>query len=145
MITCRFENGNEARLRHVVVDILIVQGDKILLIKRAKDLTDGGKWALPGGFMDRDETLTQTAEREAFEETGYRVKNLKLFKVSDDPNRPGDDRQTIPFFYSAEPGEQEGGFDHEVSEIKWFALGDLPPQEQIAFDHYKFISDYSRT
>ena len=144
MITCTFENGNTAHLRHVVVDVLIVKDRQVLLIKRAKDLTEGGKWALPGGFMDRDETLEQTAEREAFEETGYRIKNLKFFKFRDDPKRPGDDRQTVPFFYSCEPGEQEGSHDHEVLEIKWFAFDALPPEAQIAFDHGGIIREYAR-
>lgn len=32
MIGCTFENGNHASLRHVVVDNLVLQGDRILLV-----------------------------------------------------------------------------------------------------------------
>jgi len=70
MITCTFENGNRASLRHVVVDNLVLQGDRILLVKRAVQLIEGGKWGLVGGFVDRDETIRQAAAREIMEETG---------------------------------------------------------------------------
>ncbi len=43
MIGCTFENGNHASLRHVVVDNLVLQGDRILLVKRAPALIEGGK------------------------------------------------------------------------------------------------------
>jgi len=42
---------------------------QILLILR-KNPPYKGMWALPGGFMEKDETLEETAARELFEETG---------------------------------------------------------------------------
>jgi ADP-ribose pyrophosphatase YjhB (NUDIX family)/thiamine kinase-like enzyme len=53
-------------------DPIVINTDeipKILLIQRA----DTGAWALPGGFVDNDESGTDTARRELFEETGLMI------------------------------------------------------------------------
>lgn len=49
-------------------DAVVIQPDeqKILLIQRS----DTGQWALPGGFIDENETQHDAAKREALEETG---------------------------------------------------------------------------
>jgi len=139
MIACKFENGNEAFLRHVVVDALILKDDKILLIKRTKKLVEGGKWALVGGFVERDETLKEAVEREVMEESGYKIKNIELLRVIDNPNRPGEDRQNIAFIFTAEALEKTGEADWEVDDQKWFDLDKLPTREEVAFDHYETI------
>jgi 8-oxo-dGTP diphosphatase len=71
MITCLFENGGRALLRHVVVHAVVERDGALLLIRRAPHLSEGDKWGLPGGFLDRDETLTQGVLRELREETGW--------------------------------------------------------------------------
>lgn len=142
MITCKFENGNEAFLRHVVVDALVLKGNKILLIKRTGKLLEGGKWALPGGFIERDETLKEAIEREVIEESGYKIKNIKLLRFIDDPNRPNEDRQNIAFIFTAEALGKIGESDWEVDDQKWFDLNDLPPKKEMAFDHYSDIKFY---
>jgi len=90
MIKCRFENGNKASLRHVTVGVILLNEShkKILLVKRAAFLTNPGKYAVPGGFLDRDETSKEGALREVKEETGYEARIINLFRVNDDPNRP---------------------------------------------------------
>lgn len=52
---------------------LIRRGDKILMVKGVET----GRWELPGGGIDADETIAQGIERECYEETGYRVRVLK--------------------------------------------------------------------
>ena len=71
MITCTFEKGFTAKLRHVVVHAIIEMDGKLLLEKRTGDLLESGKWSLPSGFLDRDETAAQGIIREVKEETGY--------------------------------------------------------------------------
>ena len=63
MITCAFEDGHPARLRHVVVHAVVEREGALLLVRRAAHLLEGGKWGLPGGFVDRDETVAQGALR----------------------------------------------------------------------------------
>ena len=109
MIKCIFENGDEASLRHTVVMVIVIKEDKILLGKRSEKIIEGGKWGLPGGFIGRDETIKGAADREIFEETGYRLKNSALLTIVDEPDRPNDaDRQNIAFVYFGEAGKKEG-------------------------------------
>lgn len=144
MISCTFENGKKAQLRHVVVDNLVIKDNKLLMVKRAKGIPASGKWGLVGGFMDLNETLKQAVEREVFEETGYRVKDVTLLTVIDNPNRhPKEgERQNIAFVFFCNAGKKEGESDWESIETKWFEFEDLPKEEEIAFDHFKMIKLY---
>ena len=82
MITCRFENGRSATLRHVVVHAVVERGGALLLVKRAPTLSEGGKWGLPGGFLDRDERLVDGVLRELREETGWSGEVRALLRVT---------------------------------------------------------------
>src|SRR3990167_379893 len=123
MITCQFENGGKGSLRHVVCDVLVIDGNKILMVKRVADTAfEPNKWALPGGFLDRDETTKQGAQREVKEETGYEIEIIKLLRIVDNPDRPKEDRQNVSFVYLAKPIQHNSENDHEVSELRWFDL-----------------------
>lgn len=143
MIKCILENNHEASFRHVTADVIVVnENSEILLVKRADNLVNGGKYAIPGGFVDRDETVTEAGAREVLEETGYKVEPILLLRVADNPDRAQEDRQNIGFFYI---GKLKGGNDKlnsEVSEISWFKLDQLPNKDQFAFDHYETIQLY---
>lgn len=142
MINCVFEDGGKASLRHVVVDVVVTKENQILLEKRAKGLLEEGKWGLIGGFVNRDENSKEAVIREAFEETGYRVNNIKLLTIRDNPDRPHEDRQNIALVFHCIAGEKTGEKDDESSQIKWFDFDNLPKEEEIAFDHYKDIQLY---
>ena len=142
MINCEFENGNKASLRHVTADNLVIKDNKILLVKRAERLLEGGKWSLPGGFVDRDETIKEAVAREIMEETGYEVEGITLLRVIDAPNRRNDDRQNITFVHFCTAREKVGEADDESEQQQWFLLAELPPAREIAFDHMDFINLY---
>lgn len=135
MIKCTFENGNPASLRHVTIDALVIKDGKVLLLKRAPHLIEGGKWCLPGGFMERDETTEQAVLRELKEESGYDGKIIKLFRIIDEPNRPNDDKQNVAFIYLVEVIGEPGERDNESTEMAWFDLDKIPAPEECAFDH----------
>ncbi len=136
MIRCHFSQGFETSLRHVVVDVVVVKEGKLLLVRRATKLVEGGKWALVGGYVERDETIEQAARREVLEESGYEVGELQLVTVRDNPDRPNEDTQNISFVFIADALEQKTQPDWEVTEIAWFEVSSLPPRDEIAFDHY---------
>ncbi len=146
MITCYFEDSKQpVNLRHVVVDMLVIDGRKILLVKRGGKWLEKGKWAIPGGFLEMNETGEQAALRELKEETGYIGKIIKLFQVIDNPRRRHEDRQNVSLIYLVKPLKKVGGFDDEISEIKWFDLDNLPQAKDIAFDHLEIIKQYIKT
>ena len=142
MIKCAFEDGGQGNLRHVVVDMIVVKEKQILLVKRAPHLTNGNKYALIGGFMERDESTKEGALREIMEETGYKAEIVSLFRIIDNPNRRGEDRQNISFVYLVKPLEKIGTPDNEVKELKWFDLDKLPSPVEFAFDHLDNIKIY---
>ena len=122
--------------------MIVVKDNQILLVKRAPHLSNGNKYALIGGFLERDETTSEGALREIMEETGYKAKIVSLFRIIDNPNRRGEDRQNISFVYLVKPLEKVGTPDHEVKELKWFDLDKLPSPEEFAFDHLDNIKMY---
>jgi len=143
MITCQFEDGSKANLRHVTMDAIVIKDNKLLLTKRTVGkLLEGGKYALPGGHLDRDEDTKQGVLRELKEETGYEGKIISLFRIIDKPDRKGEDRQNVDFVYLIEAGEKTSDPDDEVSEVKWFSLNNLPDENHIAFDHWETIQLY---
>jgi ADP-ribose pyrophosphatase YjhB (NUDIX family) len=145
MINCTFEDGNKASLRHAIIDALVLKDDKILLVKRSRKLSvEPDKWALVGGFVDRDENLFQTVEREIREESGYTVKDITFLCVRHNPDRPHEDRQNIAFVFFCTALEKKGEPDWEVSETKWFPIDNLPAPDTIGFDHLENIEVYRK-
>ncbi len=120
-------------MRPATVDALILENEKIMLIKRGSK-PDKGKWALPGGFVDNGESAEEACTREAKEETGLDVEIVGLAGVFSDPGR--DPRGTISIAYLCRKkgGNVQEGDD--ADEARWFRLDGLP---ELAFDHKKII------
>jgi len=142
MITCFFENKNKAYLRHVTVDAILVEGAKILLVKRAAGLPCAGKYALPGGYLNRDETLEEGVLREVKEETGYKGEIICLFRINDRPDRKGEDRQNVDFVFIVKAKKKIGNPDKEVEKTVWFDFDNLPKSSDFAFDHFENVMLY---
>lgn len=137
-----FEDGGNARLRHATVTGIIHQNNSLLLIRRAPHLTQGNLWALPGGFVERDETVEAAVKREVTEETGYAATHASLLLINSRPDRPREDRQNVDFAFMVTIGEKIGNPDSEVSDMKWFRFSEIPDQKDIAFDHGMITARY---
>jgi ADP-ribose pyrophosphatase YjhB (NUDIX family) len=74
-----FENAEGYQTPKVDVRSAVFKDNKILLVK---EKTDGG-WTLPGGWADPNELPSEAAEREVFEESGFKVKAEKVLAVYD--------------------------------------------------------------
>jgi ADP-ribose pyrophosphatase YjhB (NUDIX family) len=136
MITCTFEKGFTDNLRHVVVHALVVRENEILLEKRAGDLLESGKWAIPGGFLSLDETTQEGVLRELYEETGWKGEIVSLFRINSRPARKNDaNRQNIVFEYIIKPTTHTGKTDWETSKVEWIPFNTLLPFDEYAFDH----------
>jgi len=122
--------------RPTAVDAVVIEGGKVLLIRRARPPFKG-RWALPGGFVEEGESAEEAVVREALQETGVRVAVKGLIGVYSSPER--DPRGTIAVAFLCSPtgpSSPRGGDDARAA--GWFPLSSLPP---LAFDHAKIIHD----
>jgi 8-oxo-dGTP diphosphatase len=122
------------------VDIAIITTDtkEILLIKR-KNEPFQGSWALPGGFMDKEEALDKAAYRELEEETSVRNIELHRFKVYDEPKRDPRGR-TISMVYIGTEWKTKiiAKAGDDAVDVAFFSLKELP---NLAFDHKKIVQE----
>ena len=142
MITCTFEDGHAARLRHVVVHAIVERVGALLLVRRAPHLSEGGRWGLPGGFLDRDERLVDGVLRELREETGWTGEVRRLFRINSRPDRPREDRQNAAVEFVIEPLAQVGTPDSESTAVEWIPIERLPAFDSLAFDHGETVRLY---
>ncbi len=145
MITCFFEDGGKAKvgLRHVTVGAIAFNEHKqVLLVKRSNKYSRPGKYSVPGGFLDRDQTIQSAVLRELKEETGHSGELISLFHVNDFPDRPYEDRQNVDFVYLVKVTTGEFIKNEEVISITWFDEKSLPPESDFAFDHRITILKY---
>jgi ADP-ribose pyrophosphatase YjhB (NUDIX family) len=119
------------------VDIIIETADGIVLIER-KNSPFG--WALPGGFVDYGESLEQAAIREAYEETGLRVRLAQQLKSYSDPARDPRHHTISTVFIATADGSPRAGDDAANAAV--FTRENLPP---LAFDHALILEDYFRS
>jgi len=121
--------------RGVSVDGLVTRDNKILLIKRGHDPFKGF-WALPGGYVDWNESTEEAVAREVMEETGLEVNSCELIGVYSSPSRHPKQVNNIANRVVT-TGEPKASDDAE--EFQWCSLNDLPAE--LAFDHKKIIAD----
>lgn len=107
----------------VAVVMLLLQDERVLLIKRAVD-PQKGMWALPAGFVNAGENPQDAAVREVLEETNLIAKHPRLLDVF---HNPGDGSADIIIAYQLEcvGGELLAGDD--ALEAQWFLAHELPP------------------
>jgi len=120
--------------------VFVKQGGSalVLLIERGRDPFKNS-WALPGGFIEMDETLETACKRELLEETGLKVEQMTQFKTYDAIDRDPRHR-TISVVYFTELNEiqQVKGSD-DASQAEWFPVTDLP---ELAFDHKQILEEF---
>jgi 8-oxo-dGTP diphosphatase len=125
----------------VTVDVVILTMRKrrleALLIKR-KHWPFEGLWAIPGGFVNPDESLEDAARRELEEETGVRDVYLEQLYTFGAPHRDPRTRVITVVYYAlirAETLRVQAGDD--AAEAAWFPVYHLP---SLAFDHVEILS-----
>ena len=133
-----------------------IYGDTYILAEqRGKGTPDPeyvGKYCVPCGYLDYDETIVQAAQRELMEETGLNLPTLdfKLVNINDIPE--SDKRQNITFRYIVNldvPIEDlsklfttKNSEKDEVESIKFIKLFNIDNYEW-AFNHQELIKEIS--
>jgi 8-oxo-dGTP diphosphatase len=124
----------------VTVDVVLVTREKkprVLLIRR-KHEPFAGAWAIPGGFVEMDESLEAAARRELREETGVAVDELEQLHTFGDPGRDPRGR-TISVVYLARVDAEriQPKAADDAAEVGWHDLRQPPP---LAFDHGQILA-----
>ena len=102
---------------------------RVLLVREISD----GKWTLPGGWADINQTAAECVVREIAEESGFVAKALKLAAVHDyqRSNRPSRHLDSIyKMFFICEIVGGAARTSDETSEVAFFARDALPPLSQ---------------
>ena len=113
---------------------------EVLLIRRGQDPYQGS-WALPGGFVNTEESVEEAAARELQEETG--LANLQLEQLACF-SKPGRDPRgwvvtcTFVTFVDRTTLRPKAGDD--AAEVAWFRLSELlQGSVPLAFDHAEML------
>ena len=102
----------------------VVRDNKILLIQERTD----GRWAMPGGWADLGNAPASVAEREVWEESGYRVKAGKVVAIID-ANRiePMEFYHAFKIIFLCKLIGGEPRTSNETVAVDFFELDNLPP------------------
>ncbi len=110
---------------------------KVLLIQRGIEPYKG-KWALPGGFVDENETVEDAVKRELKEEVSISVESLQQFYIASAAGRdPRGWTVSVDFigFVGVDNSDVKAGDD--AASAKWYSLNRIPV---LAFDHDDILS-----
>lgn len=132
----------------ITTDTVVTQSGHVLLVKRGAS-PGKGQWALPGGFLDQDETLLECAIRELKEETKIKVPvpvlkgNIVKQHTFDDPHRSSRGRTVTTAFHIALPDDvtlpKVKGSDDAVK-AKWIPFNEVDRSNM--FEDHAGIIDY---
>ena len=121
------------------VDAVWIARGRLLLVRRARP-PFRGHWALPGGFVNPEETVEAAVVRELAEETGLTARPTAIVGVYSGPTRdPRKPVTTVAFRMSGRARVPRAGDD--AAEARWIDLSDLPT---LAFDHGTIVKDALR-
>jgi ADP-ribose pyrophosphatase YjhB (NUDIX family) len=121
-------NASEFGYATPKVDVrgVVFKDSKILLVS---EIDDQGRWTLPGGWADVNETPSQAVVREIFEESGFETKVVKLLAVYDRDAQghvPRFPYHVYKLFFLCDITGGAAGTNHETSDIAFFAEDEFP-------------------
>ncbi|NLV40547.1 MAG: NUDIX domain-containing protein [Candidatus Hydrogenedentes bacterium] len=108
------------------VAALVIRDDRVLLVRHVKD--GETRWLLPGGGVDRGETLADALHRELREETGLQVAPGPLVSFEEAVS-PDGARHVVQLVFRAEilsGAPRATGDDARVAEAVFVPVAELP-------------------
>ena len=107
-----------------VCTVVLEQDNKYLFVQQAKEPYKG-KWGLPGGHVELQESIENSIKREVFEETGYEISLLGIIGLYTSTTPNGNWVTNIAYQGEVIGGKQREKFDNEISDIGWFDFGEI--------------------
>ena len=106
----------------VIVGGVIERDGKFLLVQEAKEKCRG-KWNIPAGHLDSNETIFDGAKREIKEETGCNVELTGVLQIG---NRVLEDDVLVSVIFSTKLLDDNITYDsNEILDVKWFTWEEL--------------------
>lgn len=105
---------------------VVFRDDAILLVK---ELSDDGRWTLPGGWADVNDSPSQAAVREVREESGFETRAVKLLAVYDrslHPHAPPYPYHIYKLFFLCEIIGGQAAESEETGGAGFFAENEIP-------------------
>ena len=143
-----------------VVVTVILNGEKVLIVKRGPNMTQPDKWCNPCGYLDWNESGTQASMREIWEETGLDISDIidsnpdsvtfqSMISPWDIVTSPElNHNQDIALYYGICFNSKEDPIvtnknceEGEIEEVKWVKFEELKDYE-FAYNHDKRIIKY---
>ncbi|WP_055563641.1 NUDIX domain-containing protein [Streptomyces atriruber] len=125
-------------------DVVVLTGDRQVLLIERDWPPFKGYWALPGGHIDPGESARTAAARELLEETGVEVDPADLGRVGrfDAPGRDPRGRYVTAVFVAVLPAVVAPTAGSDASAAAWWPLAELP---MLAFDHAEILAAALKT
>jgi 8-oxo-dGTP diphosphatase len=109
----------------------------LLLIQRGQEPFKG-RWALPGGFLERGETLEKCARRELREEARLELRHLRQLGTFSEPGRDPRGRViSVAYLALVRTGLSEISPGGDARDARWFPVDEAP--KCLAFDHARMV------
>lgn len=127
----------------LVLFTLVEDQLRVLAVKRGAEPFKG-RWALPGGFVEPDESLEQAAKRELREETGIDGARIHLEQLATygDPERDPRQRVVSVAYLALAPGLPQPTAGSDAAGADWVAVDQLlRSRSTLAFDHAEILRD----
>lgn len=109
------------RNSHLVTGVILLDNDKICLVQEAKGPW-AGKWNLPIGHLETNETMPAGAMREAKEETGYDVELTALLPLQ---NASCENVFRVIYVGKVTGGSPAERLASDTSAVGWFTLAEI--------------------
>ncbi|MCR4322914.1 MAG: NUDIX domain-containing protein [Candidatus Azambacteria bacterium] len=100
----------------VSVNCIIVKDGKVLLVQQNRPEDVRGKWSVPGGKVNQEETFEDAVKREVKEETGLNVIGSERLSIKQE--KP---HQTVKHIFKVEAEGEVVFPEDELMDAKWFS------------------------
>ena len=123
----------------ISIYLILIRDNKILLMRRKNTGYEDGKYGLPAGHLENNETISEGLQREVKEEIRIDIKRNDLRLVHTMHRRENDIR--VDFFFEADhyTGTPVNNEPEKCDDLQWFPLAQLPdtiiPYIKLAIDN----------